>query len=166
MDDTFFINKMTGNWIVQSTNYSLLKHDKSTNTFLNQVKWSNLNYDHNKINNLVSSFNKNSILHKTSIYNIESTKNGFTQKEYCTLIYNKTSSKAYILKFNYNFNLIRKFVIRDINRNYLFITSTTNNITIIEKIYFFHNNLKVIKSIIKKNNKCIGISFSSEIRIS
>jgi len=44
--------------------------------------------------------------------------------------------------------------------------SIRENITITEKIYFLNSNLKVIKTIVKKDKKDIAISFSSEIRIS
>lgn len=166
MNNTFFISKMTGHWIVQSTYYSLLRHHKLTETFLNQVKWDYFHSSNIDINSLLANFNQGSILYKASLYSIKCIKNSLNQQMYCVLIYNKMSNKSFILKLNSEFNLTNKCIIKNIDQNYLHITSTMKNITVIEKIYFFHHNLKVTKSIIKKDNKCIGISFSSEIRIS
>ena len=166
MNNNFFIGKMTGNWIVQSTNYSLLNYYKSTDTFINKVKWHNINSNNNDINNLLFHFNRDYTLHNASLYDVEYIKNGISQRVYYILIYNIKSNPSYILKFNSKFDLINKFTIKDVHENYLFTISKVQNITIVEKIYFLHQNLKVIKSIIKKNNQCIGLSFSSEIRIS
>jgi len=108
----------------------------------------------------------NSPYKKIEIYCIEyKNKNNLIQKQYLLIFHNK-DDQIILFKFNHKFEYLNKFTVSTSSKKYLSIVSKNKNITIIEKIYFLNNNLKVIKTIVKKHEKDIAVSFSSEIRIS
>lgn len=158
--------KIIGKWIVQSTNYYKLKEGMFTDKFISQIEYTPI-FNHKKcadfiINNLNIKWNHNNI----KLYYVKSKSNKFINNKHYILTLTTEQQKQYIYKFDYDFNILNKFLIKYFSENYLYIVSNNNNINTIKKIFFLHNNLKVVKSITKQNNRNINISFSSEIRIS
>nr|YP_010728804.1 hypothetical protein P6G75_pgp041 [Lithothamnion corallioides]WEA77134.1 hypothetical protein [Lithothamnion corallioides] len=163
MNSRFFMNKIEGNWIIQSTNYSLLKNTISTS--INEVIWKEIQNVNNDIEiiikNIITKFSINNI----SIYIIESSNHKRIKKFYKFFLYNEKINKGSILKLNHTGNIVSKASFSYRNNQYFHIKSKYNDFDITENVYFINPNLKIIKSVIKKNETCIGISFSSEIRI-
>nr|YP_007878284.1 conserved hypothetical plastid protein [Calliarthron tuberculosum]AGA63895.1 conserved hypothetical plastid protein [Calliarthron tuberculosum] len=161
MNKILLINRMLGNWIVQSTTYSLFK--KNIEASLNEIKWSLVE---DKIQELA--YRKQNIFPINStnmkIYILEKETNHLQKKIYQIFLFEK-KSKGYIVKLDYNFQILNQSIFYYNSENFLSVYYKSRNNIIIENIYFINDNLKVIKSIIKKNSKCIGICFSSEIRI-
>ena len=166
MDYSFFINQMTGNWVVQSTKYSLLKNQGMIDTFISQVEWIHVSKDNNYFHSVLANLGYQHVSGPPNLYCIGLLNKSSVDNKHNLLLLDSKSKQACILKYNYEFNLTNKFLITHYSRNYISMISNTKNFTIIEKIYFLHDNLKITKSIIKQHQKCIGISFSSEIRIS
>jgi hypothetical protein len=99
------------------------------------------------------------------LYRIESK----TSQDLCSVHYvilaHEGAKLSSIIKLDQDFVLLNRFTAHYESSNQLIITSSSNNINIVEKIYFLNQNLKVIKSTVKRSNEYIGTSFSSEIRI-
>lgn len=166
MNYPFFNEQIAGNWIVQSTNYSSKKNSDFIEILTNQVRYTNLINTNFYLKLLSHNSNLNSSYKKIEIYCIKyKNKNHSVKKQYL-LIFHDKYDKIVLFKFNNKFEYLNKFTVSTWSKNYLSIISKKNNITIIEKIYFLNNNLKVIKTIVKKHEKNIAVAFSSEIRIS
>jgi len=166
MNYAFFNEQITGNWIVQSTNYSSKQNSNFIEILTNQVIYTHLKNTKFYLKLLSHDFNFNFSTKKIEIYSIEyKNKTNSNNRQYLLICYDQ-NNKTSLLKFNHNFQYLNKFTVKTSSKKYLSIVSKNNNITIIEKIYFLNNNLKVIKTIVKKHEKDIAISFSSEIRIS
>jgi len=166
MNYSLFNEQMTGNWIVQSTNYSSKKNSDFIEILTNKVKYTNLINTDFYLKLLSNDLNINYLNKKIEIYCIEfQAKNNEINKQYL-LVLNDNNNQTIFLKFNDKFEYLNKFKVQIASKKYLSIVSENKNMKIIEKIYFLNSNLKVIKTIIKKHEKDIAISFSSEIRIS
>nr|AYR05892.1 hypothetical protein [Lithothamnion sp.] len=161
MDSKFFINKIEGNWIIQSTNYSLIKNTISTS--INHVFWKKIKNTNNEI------ILKNRILKfpitDRNVYIIESSNQKRNETFYKVFLCNEKMNKGSILKINYSGCIVSQAFFNYKNNQYCHINYQYDNFNIAEKVYFINPNLKIIKSIITKNDMCIGISFSSEIKI-
>jgi len=167
MDYNLFTKQMTGDWIAQSTNYYLTNHiNQNFYTLNNQIKWTDIKEKEVYLDLIRTILKKEDIVKYISLYKIESIDvNSLSNLSYI-LLSQKTSKQICLFKFNKRFHLMNQFTLKDYSKNYLCLSSDIRNIRVIEKIYFLNNNVKIIKSIIKKNNQCIGASFSSEIKIS
>jgi len=167
MNESFFNEQITGNWIVQSTNYSSRKNSNCIDTFTNQVKYTRLINTDFYLKLLPSNLDFNISKNKIDVYSIEySNTKSSIRREYLFIL-GDSNNQITLFKFNHKFEYLNKFIVDKSSKKYLSIVSNDNsNIKIIEKIYLFNNNLKVIKTIVKKNYKDIAVSFSSEIRIS
>lgn len=163
MNSKFFVNKIEGNWIIQSTNYSLIKNTISTS--INNVLWKEIK----NINHEMEPIVKNSILKfpttNGNSYALESSNQKGNKKSYRFFLYNEKINKGSILKLNHLGHIVSRASFNYKNNQYLYINYQYDDFDIIERIYFINSNLKIIKSIITKNKICIGICFSSEIRI-
>jgi len=166
MNSEFLASKIEGNWIIQSTTYSLLKN--RILTFSNEINWKPVkNKNSNSLVKLLSqkmidTYNPNN----SSIYIVESKNNTKIEKFYKFFLYNEKLNKGNLLKFNNSGNLLSKSEFTYKSNQQLCINHNNNGLSVNENIYFIDQNLKIVKSIIKKNKQCIGISFSSEIKIS
>lgn len=166
MDVDIFTHKMTGRWVAQSTNYSLMDNYTLFNTFRNQVTWTYIKNHEKYMNFLLPKLQIEYIIDRIDLYSITFKDNNYSQRKYYVGLLKQKSNQFHLLKFNDKFDVINKFIIQDYSRNYLSLISYINNITVLQKIYFLNNNVKVIKSIAKKYNQYMGTYFSSEIRIS
>nr|YP_010728644.1 hypothetical protein P6G74_pgp078 [Phymatolithon calcareum]WEA76935.1 hypothetical protein [Phymatolithon calcareum] len=166
MNSKFLASKIAGNWIIQSTTYSLLKNKILTST--NQINWKPV--ENKNSNNILKLLLKNIIekhdTNNSSIYILESKNNTKIEKFYKFFLYNEKLNKGYLLKLNHSGNILSKSEFTYKSNQHLYINHNNNGFYIDENIYFINQNLKIVKSIIKKNNECIGISFSSEIKMS
>lgn len=163
MDSKFFINKIEGSWIVQNTNYSLIKNTISTS--INRIFWQEIKDTNNKIKIIL----KNRILKFPIIngnaYIIESSNRKRNENFYKIFVYNEKINKGNILKLNHLGKVISQASFDYKNNQCLHINYQYDDFDIIEKAYFINRNLKIRKSVVTKNQICIGISFSSEIKI-
>nr|YP_009589200.1 conserved hypothetical plastid protein [Corallina ferreyrae]QBL75716.1 conserved hypothetical plastid protein [Corallina ferreyrae] len=162
MNRTLLINRMSGNWVIQSTTYSLVK--KNIKTLINEVEWSPI-YD--KLQNL--KYIRNHISKKTDaiteVYILEKKIQNIQEKILHIFLFNKKSN-GYIVKLDDHFQILSQSTFKYYSNNVIFINQKLKNHKITEKIYFLNDNLKIVKSVFYKNNNCIGICFSSEIKIS
>ncbi len=166
MNYTIFNEQIAGKWIVQSTNYSSKKNSDFIEILINEVKYTNLTNTNFYLKLLSYNLDLNSSNKNIEIYSIEhKNKNHSINKQYLLKFHDK-DEKTILFKFNHKFEYLNKFTIKTYSKKYLSIVSKNNHITIVEKIYFLNNNLKVIKTIVKKHDTHIVVSFSSEIRIS
>ncbi len=165
MNDDFLISQLAGQWIVQSTSYSLLKHaDK--NIFINQMRWTRIKDCSPYLKCIAQNLEKQDILTSVYLYYIElKNNNGIDCSHYIALVYERSRPKL-VIKFSRDFVFLNKFIVQSQSNNSLTIMSYDNNIKIVERIYFLNRNLKVVKSTIQKYSTCVGTCFSSEIRIS
>lgn len=162
MNKNRLIDQLAGQWIVQSTNYSLTKNLKYQDLLLNQVQWEHIDGYKVYRNQLKKYFSNNTV----DTYRIKSKKNnGVDVISYIVLVHQGSKLNS-IIKLDHDFALLNQFMVQNQSEHHLTIMSLKGNISIVEKIYFLNCNLKVIKSTIQRFNKCIGASFSSEIRIS
>ena len=167
MDTNNFSRQMSGLWISQSTSYSMLqKKNRDFNTFTNKIEWVDLSNDIKYLNwikkNIVEEYSQNLIsLCKVSFSNTQS-----NYKRYYVLLLKDKLNQIYLIKLNQDLNLINKFTIQIFNYDHIVLISEINNSTLIEKIYFLNDKVKLVKSIIKKQRKCLATYFSSEIKIS
>ena len=169
MNYNIFTNQMTGKWIAQSTNYYLRQNNNTIpQTFVNQVQWTCLQNYKDYIDILTQSFLITGMKSLISLYYVEFTDSRDFQEAYYIVCLQGSSNQMCLLKFNKKFDFINKFILQDCSKNYFSVFSQINNsdITIIQKIYFLNNNVKMTRSIIKKYNQYIATSFSSAIRIS
>lgn len=166
MNYNFFTQQMKGQWFIQTTQYSLQKSCELVNKSKDQVNRNYINVNNKDLTQALTSLSKKDQLNSQYLHYIESSNQNINNKHYHTLLLNSNSKYAYILRYDYKFNLNHKFRLISCFENYIIMISKIKNFTIIEKIYFLHKNLRVTKSIIKQKCKCIGTSFSSEIKIS
>jgi len=162
-----FSHQMSGLWISQSTNYSLLQNqDKISNTHTNKIKWTDVSNNLESFkwmqNNLKEKYHKNVI----SLCQVDFSNSQLNHQRYYVLLCQDKFSQIFLVKFNQNLLLINKFKIQVLASNYICLTSKTNTATVIEKIYFLNDKVKLIKSVVKKHNKYVATYFSSEIKIS
>lgn len=166
MDVDIFTNKMTGQWVAQSTSYSLLYNYVSSPTFINNFIWRYVKNDRKYMNTLLPKLQKEYDINQLYLYTIEFKESKYYQNNYYVVFLKQQSDLSILLKVNDKFQIINRFTIKDYSTRHLSLTSNINQTEIFQKIYFLNNNVKVIKSIAKKYNQNIGTCFSSEIRIS
>jgi hypothetical protein len=158
---------MSGLWITQSTYYSLIdKNQEVSHTLINKVDWRNISCDSHDYNLMLSKLSKKYIDGFISLYQTESLNNKLTKNTFYVLFLKTGSKNISVLKFNKYWRLISQATVRKFTSNYCCLISDMHNFTVIQKIYFLNNNVKIIKSIIKKSCQCIATSFSSELKIS
>ena len=166
MNSNNFTKQMIGTWITQSTYYLSLNIGETSCDFVNRIKWLYLN-NHIKYLKLMFKENEVNPLQKNiSLYHIQLNNNRSKSSNYYLTLKVDQSNRAYLLKFDTSFNLINKFLIKEITENYLCLLAYVHNYEVLQKIYFLNQNVKLIKVTIKKQNYYIGTSFTSEIRIS
>lgn len=162
MNKDRLISQLAGRWIVQTTNYSLLKNFESRALLCNQVHWTHVHEHEPYLSKIKKYGSSNSV----DMYCIKSrNSNEMDIISYIILLYQGPELSS-IIKLDQNFALLNQFLVQDQSEDQLTIVSLEGSVSIVEKICFLNCNLKVIKSTIQRFNKCIGASFSSEIRIS
>lgn len=164
MNNVFSAVNLTGQWIVQSANYSLLMHPDYKSLFVNQIQWKYIKKHKPCLKSIKRHLNEEHA-DNISVYSIKPRYGKMYNAYYVVFIYQGSSIKS-LIKLDQNFAFLNQFMIQSQSCNYLTIKSFKNGIFIVEKIYFLNRNLKLIKSTIQKSNKYAGTSFSSEIRIS
>ena len=166
MNVNIFTNQMIGQWISQSTSYSLIYNNASSLTFINNFTWKYIEKEEKKMDLLLPKLRTRYIIDQMYLYAIEFKDNKFYQDKYYVILLNQKSNPSILLKLNNEFKILNKFTIKDYSTKHLSLTSHINQVIVFQQIYFLNNNVKVIKSIAKKNRENIGTYFSSEIRIS
>ena len=167
MNTNNFSRQMSGLWISQSTSYSMLQNrNRQFNTFTNKIEWVDLSNDIKYLKrikaHIIEEYSQNLIsLCKVSFTNTQS-----NYQQYYVLLLKDKFNQMYLIKLSKDLNLINKFTIQIFNYNPIILISEINNLTLIEKIYFLNDKVKLVKSIIKKQKKCLATYFSSEIKIS
>lgn len=166
MDPKNFTKQMIGNWIVQSTNYSLINSNTPSCDFVNRIRWLNVK---NPIQYLDSFAKENQIdlsSNDIHLYHIQLNDNIYQNEDYYILLMIDQFNQVYLLKFDLSLKLINKFLIEEITENYLCVLTYVNTFQVLHKIYFLNRHVKLIKVTIKNQQNYIGTSFTSEIRIS
>lgn len=166
MDVDIFTNQMTGQWIAQSTSYSLLHDSNSSKTFINNFTWAYVENNKKYIDLLLPKLKIEDVTDQAHLYTIEFKRNKFHQNKYYVVLLKQNSDSSVLLKLNYEFKIINRFIIQDCSAERLSLISYINQVKVLQQIYFLNKNVKFIKSIVKKHNQNIGTYFSSEIRIS
>lgn len=162
--DNFFTMNL-GNWLTQKTSYNpnLRKHTTSTTTTCiikdtKQTIFANL-FDLPENNSYVKE-------EESQIYNVTSQNDQDNTSSIVAYLRNnlsKSDGVLYKLDKNNNNKMIKgKFNLID---GVLKIIIIHNDLIIEETIWFINQNLKLSKSIIKQNDHCILIEFTSEIKI-
>lgn len=162
MNKNCLIGQLAGQWIVQSTNYHLLKNLKYHDLLFNQVQWERV-VDYKPYLNKLKKYSSNNSI---DIYRIKSKSNDAGYIIYYIACMYQGSKLSSIIKLDHDFVFLNQFRVQNQSKDHLTIESLKGDISIVEKIYFLNCNLRVIKSTIQRCNKCIGASFSSEIKIS
>ena len=168
MDRFFSANQLTGNWTVQSMNSSsVLNRSQHKNQFIDRVEWTYVKDSRLSLNLLLKNVRAYyPLLNSAELYLVKSKdSNNASSKHYILLAYHLSELKL-LIKLSDNFTVLDRFFAQGKSSNYLMLRSCDQGVDVIEKIYFLNRNLKVIKSTIRKKNRLLGISFSSEIRTS
>ena len=166
MESNYFIERMIGEWIIQSTNYPLLKINKTSCNFVNKVQWHYIK-DNKKYLHIFFKHNQTNLLQKQShLYSIHLVSNNKNNNNYYIALVTDRLNQLFLLKLDMSFNIINTFFIEKMNENFLYLSAYINKFKVIQKIYFLNNNVKLIKVIIKKGSSCISTFFTSEIRVS
>jgi hypothetical protein len=163
MNKDCLIDQLAGQWIIQSANYSLLKRLESRDLLLNQVQWLQMPNYAQHLEQIKQYYDNNK---SVSICRIRSKNNNGTHTIIHILLLHQGPQLSSIVKLDENFAFLNQSIVQSQSEDQLTIMSSKGNISIVEKIYFLNCNFKVVKSTIQRCNKCIGTSFSSEIRIS
>lgn len=165
MDNNCLISKLTGRWIVQSANYSLLRSTDCTKLFLSQIQWIYLEDCSLYFKSVIDDLNIQCNIKHIDLYRIESKTSQDLYSVHYIMLAHEGAELSSIIKLDQDFVVLNRFTAHYESSNQLIVTSSSNNMNIVEKIYFLNQNLKVIKSTVKRYNSYIGTSFSSEIRI-
>nr|YP_010471137.1 putative single-stranded DNA binding protein [Synarthrophyton patena]UVF62966.1 putative single-stranded DNA binding protein [Synarthrophyton patena] len=163
MNYKFEFDRLEGDWIIQSTNYSLLNNKLFT--YIDQINWKKIQNKNNIIKPILKQIIQEYSITNYSIYITKSKNRNQINNFYKIFLHNNTINKVYILKLDYLGNIINKAFFKENNSQSLSINYKNGPFYITEITYLINYNLKIVKSLIKKNQKCIGISFSSEIKI-
>lgn len=166
MEFNYFMERMTGEWIIQSTNYPLLKMNQTSYNFVNKVQWHYLQ-DNKKYLHIFFKHNQTNLLQKKSqLYSIQLVGDNKNNSNYYIALVTDRLHQSFLLKLDMSFNIINTFFIEKIDKNFLYLSAYINKFKVLQKIYFLNNNVKLIKVIIKKGSFCISTFFTSEIRVS
>lgn len=162
-----FTSKMNGLWISQSTNYSELQnHNKILNTFINKIKWTNISIDAKFFSHIRQKLKEEYSKEIISLSQVKFFSTRLEYKLFYVLFSQDKLNNLHLTKFDENLQVINKFSIQIFDSQNICLTSEINSFTLIEKIYFLNEKVKLIKSVIKKRQKYIATYFSSEIKIS
>ena len=166
MRSNYFIERITGEWIIQSTNYPLLNMDEISYNFVNKIKWHHIQ-DNKKSFYMFFKHNQIDLLQeKSRLYSVQLVSDNKNNKNYYIALITNQLNQSFLLKFDMSFNIINKFFIKKIDKNFLYLSAFINKFEVLQKIYFLNDNVKLIKVTIKKGSHYIGTVFTSEIRIS
>lgn len=161
MNNIIELDNIEGKWIIQSTHYSLINNQLKT--AIDSIYWDKIKKSNKQIpQSLIKLIDKNA-LNKYIIYAKKSKKNHLIL--YKLFLYRDQANKGEVFNLDNLGKIISKSWFNKRPDKSLYFNSQNKNFEIKEVIYFINNNLKIIKTIIQKNKQCIGISFSSEIRI-
>ena len=159
MDITLVIKHLLGEWIVQQTLYS-----SSTNYMHSSIKRVNWSIAENQQHTIHKS-KHNLITNSKNLYLVQKKQNSFFNPVYFLFSSGKNFNQGNIIRMNHNFKILSNASFQLYSDNFLSINYKKNNLEIQESITFINSNLKFVQSIVKKNQQCIGISFTSEIKI-
>lgn len=157
------INRILGQWIIQSTLYSFTK--KQVNNLTNQIKLSHTKKQNKKFSVILKENYNNLQMQHFTTYIVEQKNSSNSNIIYQVFLFNDKIKYGYILTFNHHFAILKKHIILYYSNNYVNI-SYNNKVNISQKIYFLNDNLKITKCIIKKNHQYYCLCFSSEIKLS
>lgn len=163
MNKDYLIDQLTGQWIIQTANYSLLKRHESRDLLCNQVQWLQMSSYAQHLKQIKQYCDNNDRL---NMYCVKSKDSNSAYSTSHILLLHQGPQLRSIVKLDQNFVFLNQSIVQNQSRDQLTIMSLKGNISVVEKIYFLNCNFKVVKSTIQRCNKCIGTSFSSEIRIS
>lgn len=166
MESHYFIERMIGEWIIQSTNYPLLEMDQVPCNFVNKVKWHYIQDNKKYLHTFFKQNQTNLLQKKSRLYSIQLVNNNKNNNNYYIALVADRLNQLFLLKLDMSFNIINTFFIEKIDENFLYLSAYINKFKVLQKIYFLNNNVKLIKVIIKKGSSCIGTFFTSEIRVS
>ena len=166
MDHNKFTHQMTGQWITQSTNYPLSSYSINSSKLMNRMTWINISDQTHHISSIKQSINRINMKDSIYLYKVQFTDAFNVMNNYYVALLYETTGQVCLWKLNNKLEPINQFIIQNYSTYHLSLMSSIGNITILEKIYFLNTNVKIIKSIIKRANKYVATSFSSEIRIS
>ena len=165
MNHNFLLNKLAGQWVVQSAYGRLLESFEPNSLFVNQIKWTPVDNSNSCLENIRRCTKKKINLNSVNIYLVESSASEkYSNKNYIVFI-SQQSKLELIMKFDQNFRLLSKFIVQNQSSNSLTCVSPSKHFVIIEKVYFLNHNLKISKSTIQLSRAYTGTAFSSEIRI-
>lgn len=159
MNTQFLISCFSGNWITQNTVYCVKKEYISISK--NIVNWSVIHNKRNCLAHIIDKVKKKysrAHLAKVNHKDIGSVK-------HCLFLFDNTKPKGIILVLSHDFQILHSTSFRHNSCDFIYMIYKNADIEIKERIYFVNSNLKLVKSTIEKHQKCIGISFSSEIKI-
>lgn len=166
MTITKLINQITGTWIAQTTNYSMIKNKANTlNNLTNQIKWVNLSLEDNDSFLIRKKYLLGKKTNFIAIYKKDFITSNYDNQIYYFLFLEDKLGRKYLVKLDKTLKMINRFIVRKYSSNYIYLSSNQDSLTLNEKIYFLNNKVKIVKSMIKKYNQCIATSFSSEIKI-
>nr|YP_010337685.1 hypothetical protein MW427_pgp156 [Sahlingia subintegra]UNJ17270.1 hypothetical protein [Sahlingia subintegra] len=164
IDIATFFRMNLGNWLTQKTSYNpnSKQHTTSTSkTYINKTNSQKI-MANNEVKDLL--LFKNNI----EVYDINSEQEKI--KTYSTIIYinddsktAKSNGKIYKLCHNSKNKIIQGNF--ELDKGVLKILTKKQQLSVEETIWFINNNLKLSKTIVKKNTHCIHISFASDIKI-
>ena len=166
MESNYFIERMTGEWIIQSSSYALLHMNEASCNFVNKMKWSYLKDNKKHLHIFFKNDQIDLLQKKSQLYFVKLISNSKNNNNYYIALITDRLNQLFLLKFDMSFNVINKFFIKKINENYLYLSTYINEFEVLQKIYFLNSNVKLVKVIIKKGSYCIGTFFTSEIRVS
>ena len=166
MESNYFIERMIGEWIIQSTSYPLLDMNQTSCNFVNRMKWHRIQKNQKYLYMFFKHNQTNLLQNKSQLYSIQLVSNDKNNSNYYIALITNEFNQSFLLKFDMSFNLINKFLIETIDKDFLYLSAYINKFKVLQKIYFLNNNVKLIKVIIKKGSYCIGTFFTSEIRVS
>ena len=162
-----FTHKMNGLWITQSTYYSLNRNKNRTfTTFKNTIEWKDISCDEMSFEMIKCSLPKKYLTDLISLFQVDFLNTQSNQQKYYALLLKNKLQQNYLVKLDRRLQKINEFKIQELDDNYMYLTSSIKTLTLMERIYYLNNNVKVIKSVIKKSNAYIATSFSSEVKIS
>lgn len=163
MNKDCLMGQLAGQWIIQSANYSLLKCFESRDLLFNQVQWLQMSSYEPQPEQIRQYCDNDDSM---DIYRIKSKNSNGAHTISYILLLRQGPKLSSIVKLDQNFVFLNHSIVQSQSKDQLTIMSSKGSVSIVEKIYFLNSNFKVVKSTIQKCNKCIGTSFSSEIRIS
>lgn len=167
MDTKNFSLQMSGLWISQSTNYSLLqKQEKVPNTFTNKIKWTIIPSDKECFKWIKANLRKEDCKNLICLHRVNFSNSQSNYRLYYITLFQDKFDQIHLIKFDKSLHFINKFTIQVLNSNYIYLTSTIDKFTLSERIFFLNDKVKLIKSVIKKQKKYVATYFSSEIKIS